>query len=103
MKSKNAIQMIKSTWIIIIAFLLVAIFILFYAGSMTNFWEKLKGYNIANIEELREDCIKSCENGDLVSFCCDKRKVNLGDKIERITCQNERINIDCNISCNEAC
>jgi len=100
MKYKRGIQLATSTIILLILGLLILIgLVLFFTGTLKNFWNLIKGYEGSEIDNLSKLCQAQCDLGNKYSYCCEKKE--LGE--EKITCLDKRLMVNCEINCEEVC
>lgn len=99
-KDKRGFELAINTLVIIILALIVLLALsLAFAGGFGKFWEKLKGYFGSEVDNVSKICQSQCDMNNVNSYCCEER--NLGE--EAITCQDERLNVKCDINCAGVC
>ena len=96
--SKKAIIMDGQTFFLIVGglILIVIIFLSFFTSAGQRFWSFLgTGYDTTDINEIKSDCDTACFGEAVKSFCCSERLANFGEKDEKITCLDERLEVKC--------
>lgn len=76
-KNKKAIELIWSTWVIIILSILILLFlIVFFTTSSASFTNNIKSYfSKTNIDSVVKACNILVQTESNYDFCCDKKKV----------------------------
>jgi len=86
MDKKGLELAINTIVILILAVLILAALILFFTGSFTTFYEKIKGYSsYSNVDNVVNGCNILVDTNGQHSYCCEKKTVkyiNKGDKDE---------------------
>jgi hypothetical protein len=77
MKTKRGLEMLWSTWVImILAALLLIFLVLFFTSSSGNFMDNLKGYfSKTNVDSVVKGCNILSQSGNNYEFCCGKKDV----------------------------
>ena len=100
MKNKKAFELAISTLVIIILGVMVLIALtLAFTGGFKKFWNVILGYSGSDIDNLNKICKTQCDLDNKNSFCCEKK--DLGK--EKITCLDERLEVDCDMECAGVC
>jgi hypothetical protein len=115
MKNKRGLEMIWSTWVImVLAALLLIFLVLFFTSSSGSFMNNLKGYfSKTNVDSVVKGCNILTDSGNNYEFCCGKKEVTyLVDKnvkkgefscfeLENKSFVNNEItsNMNCNLNC----
>ena len=115
MKTKRGLEMLWSTWVImILAALLLIFLVIFFTTSSGSFMNNIKGYfSKTNVDSVVKGCNILSESGNKYEFCCDKKEVTYligkDPKKEELSCfelmnksfVNNGIitNINCDMNC----
>ncbi len=100
LNSKRAFELAISTLVVIVlATLILAVLIISFTIGWKNFWDKISGYSGSETDSMGKICQSQCDMNNEHSFCCEERM--LGE--ETITCEDDRLNVDCELNCEEAC
>ena len=96
---------ISTLVLIVLGVLVLTSLVLALTIGFENFWTTLKSYFISDVEATRGACENSCVSGLEYDYCCRQRELdfNTGKGKEKITCQDERLNIECDINCEGVC
>lgn len=104
MKNKRGFELAISTLVVIILAVLVLIALsLAFTGGFQKFWNIIKGYSGSEIDAVEKQCQTACDLENAQDFCCREREVDFGNGKEKTTCLDERLNIDCDINCENIC
>jgi len=90
---------INTLVIIILALLVLLALSLAFTGAFKKFMERIRGYSGSEIDSLSNICQSQCIQGNEYSFCCEEKKLGK----EKITCEDERLNVECEINCERVC
>lgn len=76
-KDKRGLEMVWSTWVImILAALLLIFLILFFTNSSGSFLNNIQGYfTKTNVDSVVKGCNILLDSGNNYEFCCDKKDV----------------------------
>lgn len=103
--NKRGIELAISTIILLIlgVFVLVGI-ILMLSGQWKNFTDTISQYWISDVEITRKACELACSTERVYDFCCIKRKATFEKIKESITCQDNRLGLECDkVNCEGMC
>ena len=95
--NRKGFELAISTLIIIIIGISVLIGIIY---AVTNGFKDLKSstdpfLDTTQLSSLKQVCSLACQSTDKITFCCSK----FSAKNEKIQCSDERLEINCNIDC----
>ena len=89
--------------VIVLALLVLAALVIAFTTGFGKFWATIKGYFQSDISNIKQVCEVNCVSGNFYDFCCLERETDFGEGKEKITCQDERLNIKCEINCEGIC
>ncbi|MBI2629824.1 hypothetical protein HYW76_01860 [Candidatus Pacearchaeota archaeon] len=101
-KNKKGFEMAISMLVVIVlgVVLLIALALAF-TGGWKKFIRTTESYSMSDIDALAKICRSQCDMANSQTFCCQERE--LGGEKEKITCQDERLKVECGINCGEVC
>lgn len=98
--NKRGFEMsIRVLVVIVLALLVLAALVIAFTTGFKSFWTTIKNYFQSDVSAIKNACEVACFAGNDYDYCCLERE--LGD--EKITCQDERIKLDCEINCEGVC
>ena len=90
---------ISTLILIVLGVLILTALVLAFTGSFERFWNMIKGYSGNDIDNLNKICQTQCNLDNSDSFCCENKKLGK----EFVTCDDNRLDIDCDIECKSVC
>ena len=106
MKRKGGFNLAISTLVILVLAVVVMIaLILSFTGGWKRFITTTESYSGSDIDNLNKICQSHCDFKNTYSFCCDEWDIEFNKEIgkEKVTCEDERLKVDCNIDCEGVC
>ena len=95
-KNKRGMELQISTLILIaLGIILLIVIVYLLTDGFKKFKRGIDDVSGAEIDNLKRICDLQCKSESEYSFCCQERE--LGDEI--VTCQDERLDLDCEIDC----
>ena len=100
MKNKRGFELAISTLILIIIGIVVLIALtLAFTGQFQYFLNTIKGYSGSDMDNLNKMCQSQCGLGNGYSFCCEEKELGRLN----IKCTDKKLDVECNINCEEIC
>jgi len=86
LRDKRGLELaINMIVIFILAIVVLIALVLFFTGSSTNLFDKVKSfYSYSNVDSVVEGCNVLVDSDSPYSYCCDKRKVNYYNDSEKV-------------------
>ena len=89
--------------VIVLALLVLAALIIAFTTGFSQFWKIIKGYFMSDVSGIKQACETACTAGNSYDYCCVSRDADFGNGKEKITCQDLRLKLNCNLNCEDAC
>ena len=95
--NKKAFQLIMVAFIVIVLGLVLIVGLYLALKGGLNDLDDTTGplSDTARASAIRQACSLACENGDRLTYCCEKQDIDDGD----IICNDSRLEIECGFSC----
>ncbi|MEK6820629.1 MAG: hypothetical protein AABX71_02865 [Nanoarchaeota archaeon] len=104
MKNKRGFELAISTLVVIVlALLILAALVVAFTMGFENFLGVIRGYFVSDISAVKQACENACISGLSYDFCCVEREMDFGQGKEKITCEEKRLNISCDLNCEGVC
>ena len=90
---------INTLVIIVLGVLILAALTISFTMGWQGFWNAITGYSGGEIDNISKLCQTQCNLNNVNDFCCGEKMLNE----EEITCQDERLDVDCSLACGGIC